>query len=211
MKKMNIFIDIDQTISTGYVGANVQESLAYYRTRGVAIPAGITQYIELFQVPEVVRIHKVFPGAQEGLRQLARLGEVSYATARASAVEEITRAWLREQRFPAPDQVLFCPGLAEKLLAIAAFPGPLVLIDDRWRQVIELIAEYGEIHRVLRSLRERLILVAFGATQADLPASAVVSVVPLAEWSSLTQLLTSEHFIHLQERIFPDDYSRKNR
>jgi hypothetical protein len=187
---MNIhfFIDIDQTISTGYVGTSVLDSIAYYRTLGVEIPTGLTKYIELFQLPEVVRIHEVFPGAQAGINHLTQLGNVTYATARASNVEEITHEWLRQQEFPLPDQVIFCNGVAEKLLALAPYAGPLVLIDDRWSQLLDVLTQYSGKHRVLRSLHDRLTLIAFGAVQADLPGSSVVPVVPLAQWERITDI-----------------------
>lgn len=188
MNTMTFFIDIDQTISTGFVGASVQESLAYYQARGILIPPEASRYIDIFQVPEVVRIHEVFPGAQEGIRHLLPLGNVIYATARQARVEEITREWLREQDFPAPERVLFCQGVAEKLVALAEHPGSLVLVDDRWHQLLNILETYGK-RRALRDLVERLTLVAFGADQTDLPGSAVVPIMPLPDWFGVTDVI----------------------
>lgn len=188
MRTMTFFIDIDQTISTGFVGTSVQESLAYYQAQGIAIPPEASRYIDIFQVPEVVRIHEVFPGAQEGIRQLLPLGQVKYATARQVRVEQITREWLREHDFPSPGQVLFCQGIAEKLLALAEHPGSLVLVDDRWRQLLGILETYGK-RRALRDLVDRLILVAFGADQTVLPGSAVVPVVPLPDWLKIADAI----------------------
>ena len=190
MKKI-YFIDIDQTISTGYVGSSVQESLAHYRSHGIDIPPQTATYIEIFTLPEVVRLHEVLPGAVAGVRRLAQLGEVRYATARKPEVEQITRAWLAQQGFPFPEHALFCTGVAEKLVALASFPGSLVLVDDRWQQLLTLLEQYGQ-RRVLQGLCERLTLVAFGA--AKVPESSVVPLLSLPNWSRLEELLLSNKF-----------------
>jgi len=143
-------------------------------------------------LPEVAGIHEALPGAQEGVHQLTRLGRVTYATARKPEVEEITRAWLASQGFPSSKQVIFCQGVAEKLLAIAAYPGPLVLIDDRWSQLLDLIEQYRERHKFLRGLAGRLTLVAFGGDASALPGVVGVPVFPLPDWGYLTEGFLSE-------------------
>ena len=187
--KVTIFVDVDQTISTGHVAGSLAESVSYYRDLGVEIPDTIESWPALFQLPDVARQHEVLPDALIGVWQLDGVGEVFYATARKPDVEQITRDWLSREGFPKPEHVIFCQGVSEKLLAIAEHPGPLILVDDRWRQLLSILEEYGE-HRVLRGLHDRLTLVAFGSSQADMPASSVVPVVPIPEWSSITELLT---------------------
>ena len=128
--------------------------------------------------------------AVAGVRRLAQLGEVRYATARKPEVEQITRAWLTQQGFPFPEHALFCTGVAEKLVALASFPG-LVLVDDRWQQLLTLLEQYGQ-RLVLQGLCERLTLVAFGAVKV--PESSVVPLLPLPDWSRLEELLLSNSF-----------------
>lgn len=194
MKDITYFIDIDQTISTGHVGRDLADSVQYYRDLGVIVPDGIENWPTLFQLPDVARQHEVLPGALVGAWRLDGAGELFYATARKPDVEQITLDWLYREGFPKPEQVIFCQGISEKLLAIAEHSGPLVLIDDRWRQLLRILEEYRE-HRVLRDLRQRLTLVAFGSSQADMPTLSVVPVVPLPEWSSITELLA--RFAHV--------------
>jgi hypothetical protein len=194
--KRTFFIDIDQTISTGHVSRDLQESVQYYRDLGLVVPDGLQSWPVLFQLPEVVRLHEVLPGAREGVRQLAQLGEVWYATARKPEVEQITREWLATRAFPNPERVIIVEGIAEKLLALAAYPGPLVLVDDRWQQLHEILVQHGERHRVLAGVRERLTLVAFGARQEHVPETTVVPVVPLCGWEGCAEFFRSDLFIH---------------
>lgn len=185
------FVDIDQTISTGYVGRDLPTSVQYYRDLGVVVPDGITSWPALFQLPDVARQHEVLPGAQDGVCQLAQRGALFYATARKSDVHQITLDWLRREGFPLPDQVIFCEGVSEKLVSIASHAGPLVLVDDRWYQLLGILESHGN-HRSLRGLCQRFTLVAFGACRTDVPISSVIPVVPLPDWSGLTELLKSE-------------------
>jgi uncharacterized HAD superfamily protein len=194
---MKIFVDIDQTISTGYIGSSVQESIAYYRSLHIEIPPDTSRYIDFFTLPEVVRLHEVLPGAQDGIRQLAAFGDITYATARKPDVEQITRDWLVEHGFPSSEQVIFCAGVSEKLLAIAAHPGPLVLVDDRWHQLMDIVGQYGETHRVIGGMRDRLTLVAFGVAASAIPGVVPVPVLPLPDWSNITELLQSERFTNV--------------
>ncbi|HEU5382532.1 MAG TPA: hypothetical protein VFV38_44560, partial [Ktedonobacteraceae bacterium] len=81
MNGKTFFVDIDQTISTGYIGASLAESIVYYRDRGVAVPDGMESWPDLFQLPDVARQHEVLPGALIGAWRLAEHGELFYATA----------------------------------------------------------------------------------------------------------------------------------
>lgn len=192
MSEEMYFIDVDQTISTGRVLASLAESVKYYRERGVAVPDSIESWPALFQLPDVARQHEVLPGAVDGVRQLTEGCELHYLTARKSDVYQITRGWLAEQGFPVPDQVIFVEGVAEKLAVLAEHPGALILVDDRWRQLLDILEKYGQ-RRVLSGLRNHLALAAFGAQAADLPASPIVPVVALPDWSMVADVLMKIH------------------
>lgn len=180
--KRTFYIDVDQTISTGKVSDTLQESIVYYRERGIAVPDEIDRWPDLFQVPEVVAIHEVLPGnPQEGLRSLLELGDVAYLTARKSNVWEITRHWLREHDFPCSDRVYFVEGVPEKLLFLTLQPGELVLIDDRWHQMLPFLEKYP--HKLQGLYDGRLTLVAFGTS--SVPDAPIVPVVPLLSWDHI--------------------------
>jgi 5'(3')-deoxyribonucleotidase len=189
MMKTTFFIDIDQTISTGHVCRTLVESIAHYRGLGLDIP-DVETWPALFQLPEILRRHEPLPRARTGVWRLACYGNVYYATVRAPDVRQITREWLHEQGFPLPDRVVLCRSIVHKLRELAQHPGRLVLIDDRWRVALEQWPRLVEIDPAAASvLRDRLTLVAFGSSQADLPESSVVPVVPLQDWSLVADVL----------------------
>ena len=179
-------VDMDQVTCTGHVCPTLAESIAYYRARGVVVPDSIDSWPDLFQLPDVVRQHEVIPGAVEGVRKLTEGCKLHYLTARKSDVHDITREWLRREGFPSPDKVIFVDGVAEKLIAMADFDGPLFLVDDRWDQLLMILSKHRQ-HRSLAGLLDRLTLVAFGANKSDLPLSSIVPVVPLLNWSWLKE------------------------
>lgn len=192
--KTTFCLDIDQTISSGHVGRNLAASVAYYRDLGFELPETIASWPDLFQLPAVLARHEVLPGALAGAQQLAACGNVMYATVRASDVEQITREWLCQQGFPSPERVVMCQNVGQKLLALAQYPGRVVLIDDRWRKLLEVwprLVEYAP--DVAADLLDRLTLVAFGAGPGDLPESSVVPVVPLPDWHSVESVLAVVH------------------
>lgn len=192
--KTTFFVDIDQTISTGHVGRDLATSVAYYRDLGVVVPDGVNCWPDLFQLPAVLARHETLPGALAGVQQLAACGDVSYATVRAPDVAQITHEWLAEHGFPSPERVVMCQSVGQKLLALARYPGRVVLVDDRWRKVLEVWPRLVEHDPALAAdLRERFTLVAFGANAADLPESSVVPVVPLAYWSLVANVLMVVH------------------
>ena len=129
--KTTFFVDIDQTISTGHVGRNLAGSVQYYRERGVVVPCSVTSWPELFQLPDVMRQHEVLPGARAGVRRLAAYSDVIYVTIRAPDAEQITRDWLAREDFPSSERLVICQSIAHKLLALAEYTGPLILVDDR--------------------------------------------------------------------------------
>ena len=200
---MFIGIDIDQTISTGYKGESFQESLAYYQARGVTIPQTVRGYLELFQLPAVLRVHEVLPGAVAGVTTLARSGRISYFTVRKHSdaqveaeIHAITRAWLGDHGFPSADQVIFCRSVMHKLVQLyereKESTERLLLIDDRWQQALDALAQIAqnEAYRYIATmLRERLTLVAFGAS--SLPERTEgLRVVALPDWNRIADLLS---------------------
>ena len=190
---MKIFVDIDQTISRGHVADSLHESVLYYRDRGVAVPETVACYPDLFQLPDIVRLHETLPGARAGVAQLAQHGAISYATVRNADVEEMTLLWLREHDFPSAENVMFSQSMAHKLLAISHYSGQLVLVDDRWRKALEIlprIVEYSP--ETAQNIGARLTLVAFGASTSDLPASSIVPLLALPNWSRVDALI--QHF-----------------
>ncbi len=190
---MKIFVDIDQTISRGRVADSLHESVRYYREQGITVPDNVACYPDLFQLPDVVRLHETLPGAREGVSQLARLGALSYATVRNADVEEITRLWLQEHDFPSAENVIFSQSLAHKLLAISHYPGQLILVDDRWRKALEVLPRVMEYSpETAQNIGARLTLVAFGAGPGDLPGSPIVPLVALSNWSRVDALI--QHF-----------------
>jgi len=190
---MKIFVDIDQTISTGRVSDTLQESMLYYRDQGIAVPDTVTCYPDLFQLPDIVSLHDVLPSACSGVYQLAQYGDIAYATVRAPDIEDITKKWLGEHDFPSPDSVILVQSVAHKLLAISAFSGPLVLIDDRWRKALGVWPRLMDHSpEIAQNLATRLTLVAFGANTSDLPGSSAVPVLALPDWSRVDTLI--KHF-----------------
>ena len=190
---MRFFVDIDQTISSGRVLGSLQESVLYYQKQGVTVPEMVMCYPDLFQLPEVVRRHEMLPGARSGVSQLSLVGELLYATVRKPDVEETTRLWLQEHDFPSSEKVIFSQSMAHKLLALAAFSGSLILIDDRWRKALEVwprLVEYNP--EMAQDLAARLTLVAFGARNSDLPGESLLPLVALPDWSRVDALI--QHF-----------------
>lgn len=196
---MRICVDIDQTISSGFLGASVAESLAYYRARQVAVPADARRYQDFFGLPEVIRIHEEIPGARAALHSLANAGHTfGYFTVRHSdalAVQEQiranTRLWLVEHQFPQASNVSFFAGMPAKLYEIgkqmSSESQPVVMIDDSWEKVLNAYERIqGVDPLVAHSLVTRLVLLAFGTTQNHFPATTPLQVRALPNWKNET-------------------------
>ena len=168
-------IDIDQTLSTGFIGASFKESIDYYRTRGIAIPATVTTYLSLFQLPEVLQIHDALPGAVEGVQRLSQLGTLHYFTVRkddnsatSKCIQAVTRRWLAEKHFPCPDNVVFCRSTMHKLVMMHELgEAPIVFIDDRWQKALEALDQLEtrneEARQIAAFIRKHVTIIAFGA------------------------------------------------
>lgn len=184
-------VDIDQTIATGYIGKNVQECRAYYQHQGITVPESAQTYVEIFGLPEVIRVHEELPGAVAGVQWLAKRGPVGYFTVRKPELQQNTCDWLREHHFPEPQNVTFCVSMVQKLLKMQDVPSQerLFLIEDHWQKVLvalQFIEEKDPL--VATRIRDRLTLVAFGATAVDVPSKAPVCIVPLPAWAYLEEV-----------------------
>lgn len=191
-------VDVDQTISTGYAGKDIQESIAYYEAMGIAVPAHITNYPELFQLPGVLRQHETLPGAVAGVHALAKHGCIAYYTVRKhedarieQEIQAITRSWLAEHDFPYSCSVVFCRSVMHKLLQLCKeSEDALVLIDDRWHKVgnaLEQFAQSEEYRCIADDLCRRLTLVAFGAS--SVPANPLgLRTIALSTWENTVDL-----------------------
>lgn len=199
---MLFVLDIDQTLSTGFVGQNIKESIEYYRTRGIAIPTTVTTYFDLFQLPEVMQVHSILPGAVEGVQRLAELGEVHYFTVRkgedhvtSKRIQDVTRRWLAEKRFPNPDHAVFCRSTMHKLIKMYEMniEEPIIFIDDRWQQAIKALhqlEERGEeALQVAAFVRNFVTIVAFGAL--SVPESSDVCLVALPTWAHIADVMAT--------------------
>lgn len=190
-------VDIDQTISTGYKGKSLKESITYYQKRGISLPDTVNCYADIFGLPKVVRLHEVLPGADAGVQRLARVNDVGYFTVRKSEhqqaeLEKNTYLWLRDHQFPAPENVTFCVSMVQKLLKINDVPSvdPFFLIDDNWQKALMALQFIEEKSPpVATSIRDKLTIVAFGATTSVVPSNAPVRLVPLPDWAHLEEAL----------------------
>lgn len=167
-------IDIDQTISTGYAGKGLRESIAYYEAKGIKVPAHITKYPELFQLLDVLRLHDALPGAVAGVHELAKHGHIAYYTVRKhddpqanQDIQGITRTWLAGHGFPCPNNVVFCRSVMHKLLRLhEEDEDALVLIDDHCDKAFTALgrlAHSEDSQQIADDLSRRLTMITFGA------------------------------------------------
>ena len=203
-------IDIDQTISSGYFGTCFQASVDYYRTLGVQIPATITNYHDLFQLPEVIPLHDEISGAREGVKQLSERGDIWYYTVRKHDNKEqeqrihmATIAWLEQKQFPNACQVLFCCSVLNKLIIMhertQARNEEMILVDDRWKKAIEafsILDNHSEkAAHIAKGLRQRLTLVAYGAETVSHTVEDI-RVVAFPSWSQVGRLVALFHEVN---------------
>ncbi|QBD76356.1 hypothetical protein EPA93_10185 [Ktedonosporobacter rubrisoli] len=153
---------------------------------------------------EGMRDARPMPKAVSGMQQLAQVGAVRYYTIRKSdtdaqlnqSIQETTRAWLAENKFPYPDDVVFCQSFIHKLASVAREEEEqIAFIDDCWQELLEaytLIAagEYPKIAHIAEDLKRRLVIVAFGASEIA-ARHGDLRVVPLPSWENAGNLLHS--------------------
>lgn len=119
--------------------------------------------------PEAILADIVATGAQEAINKLMQIGTITYCTARYSDSEEwhqpiveSTHQWLEKHQFPNANDVIFCNRIEGKLHYLLAQAREtdehLVLIDDSYPRILELVGQMSSADREL--LCRRLILVA---------------------------------------------------
>jgi hypothetical protein len=86
--------------------------------------------------------------------------------------------------------------MAQKLLTLAAMLDAtkrLIFVDASWTKALQALhdlADYSpEPARSTQQVRERLLLVAFGAQSSEVPQDAAVPLVALPQWSERERLL----------------------
>jgi hypothetical protein len=197
---MRFIIDIDQTVSTGFVGASLKESVEYYQQLGITVPTTIATYFSLFQLPEVMQIHEALPGAVSAVQQLSRLGTIQYFTVRkgdngatSEHIQNITKQWLAEHGFPSPSNVVFCRSMMHKLIKMheMSMEEPLIFIDDRWHKAIEALhqlEEQGEeaLH-IAAFVKKHVSIVAFGTQMV--PEHEDIHLMALPTWECIADVM----------------------
>ncbi|MEO9030225.1 MAG: hypothetical protein ABI413_15570 [Ktedonobacteraceae bacterium] len=138
------------------------------------------------------------PGAAESIKRLEVMGSVAYYTARyvaqlpekSQAMAEATKQWLHEQGFPQAASVIFCESPKEKLALLAhqltTEAQAIVMIDDRYPKLLEVIAAFDQARQAI--LRRFLTLVAFGAETPPEECHGV-RVIPFASWRHIDTLM----------------------
>ncbi len=170
-------IDIDETIARGAVQGNLAANIRYYKELGVTMIDDIADFPALLQHPHVIPWHNVLPHAVEGVTRLSKIGRMGYYTVRKHAdiqqqnlIQEATKQWLRQKKFPHPTQTIFCQSVLNKLVRLYEQEKDsqehITLIDDRWRKAVEafdlLDVHSEEAAHIATVLRQRLTIVAFG-------------------------------------------------
>lgn len=158
--------------------------------------------------PQAIRADIVLADAVFGVRHLSQFGTVSYCTARYSisetwqeGISSATQQWLEKHAFVNADDVAFCNRIEGKLryLCEIAKKGDecLVLIDDSYVRILELIAQMDAPDR---ALFRNVVLVAMSAKCA--PHCAEMRVLPLRKWRDVDCIVK-----RLQENVmhFGDD------
>jgi hypothetical protein len=186
-------VDIDQTISTGYAGNSLRESIEYYKQRGIVIPPDTTTYMQLFQLPEIMLIHEEIAGAREGVHYLLQSGEVKYFTVRKHQdqqtekyIHNITKIWLLSKNFPNAENITFCRSTMHKLIQMHALgtQEEIIFIDDRWEKALEALNELDtrdeEARKIADFIRKQVTIVAFGAEQV--PQREDIKLIALPSW-----------------------------
>jgi len=148
--------------------------------------------------PRVLGSDLVGAGALEGVRSLSQIGEVLYSTARYISDDEpdhkrvvaATHHWLEKHLFPNANDVVFCNRIEGKLhyLLVQARETDehLVLIDDSYTRILELVGQMSSADREL--LCRKLILVAFASSSAP-PGD--LCTLPLRRWRDIDLVVSS--------------------
>lgn len=184
---------------------HVPEILAFHQAHGEAFEAS-RQKIKTSPLVHLA-LHDI-PGAVEGVRSLCDLGTIRYYTVRTCEVAQATREWLSAKQFPNPQEVILCEHPRDKLLKIIRTErlddqdatASVLLIDDRYEQLISVAQALVEINASLKDYFRRLILVAFGLTDeaiqsnAEFPLQSGLTVLGLPSWDKQNVDALKRHF-----------------
>ena len=147
--------------------------------------------------PEAILADIVATGSQEAISKLAQLGMIAYCTARYSESEEwhqpiveSTHRWLEKHQFPNANDVIFCNRIEGKLHYLLAQAREtdehLVLIDDSYPRILELVGQMSSADREL--LCRKLTLVAFASTS---PPIGDLYTLSLRRWRDIDLVISS--------------------
>lgn len=158
-------------------------------------------WVEYREYVPAMLAREVIAGAVEGVRFLAKKGEIQYITIRISQDQEVnaqiqdaTRQWLDKHNFPHPESVIFCSSFQEKLELIAhQLLTPIILIDDRCSTDLltcyENLVQNPEHHELARLIRQHITFVAFNKDQ--LPEKTCgLHMLALPSWEQSSHLLS---------------------
>ncbi len=170
----NLGMNSEELEHISYITLMEQPALRAYRER-VGTEHFETAVYEIAQDPAMLGVLPPFLGAVRGVAQLATVGDVGYYTVRKHRdpernrqIEQATTQWLARHCFAHPEHIVFCRSVMHKIVQLYErekdHQYPLVLIDDRWKQVLEAIDEIaaGLYHQITDHLLPCLTVVAFG-------------------------------------------------
>jgi len=151
--------------------------------------------------PEYLASLDAIPGAVQALRGLAKQDRINYYTARDASVEQATRTWLAQKQFPHMP-VVYCCSARNKLVKLyereQGSSELIMLIDDHWLQLLEAYhgltqGRYkqviGEWREVAQFVKERVMIVGFGATAAEVNFTPTLPVKALAGWEHMNDFM----------------------
>ena len=151
----------------------------------------------ILESPEMMLEKDPLDGAIAGVMRIAASGRIQYYTVRKSSneqrqqeIEKATKQWLSRHHFPAAESGIFCQSVMNKLVRIYQqekdSQEPIILIDDRWKTVLEAFDELAARNWTVITdfLRQRLTLVAFGASSLPKIVNGL-QVIVLPSWNTL--------------------------
>lgn len=196
-EKLKLGIERERLVTLTYANFLLQpEVLAYQQKWGEEYARRMMGWIDLD--PEVLVDVLPIPGAIEGTHKLAKLGAITYYTARytshsveiSQGMADATRQWLHKHQFPAPDDVIFCESPQDKLTRIAKWSASedqaVIMIDDRYPKLLEVATTLSE--HLQQIIRRSVTLVAFGAT-GELADCHGIEVIPFRTWCLVDSLV----------------------
>lgn len=195
-------IDIDGTIAEPrFFDDDLRTCCDWYVNEGIVTSRevlSLQHHQQLFLLPDVLVTHVPLSGSVEALHDLVAGGKtLQYFTVRQAIDPEVcdrvhgnTRAWLRDQHFPCPDQVRFFWDAGHKLTeALEAREEQIILIDDRPDGLIQAYKNIAEKDPdIAQHIRQRVTVLAFGTFDIHASASSLLRIVPFASWSSFWNL-----------------------